>query len=143
MLKTGDCRANPPSYSPVGRGMLTGAFKSPSDLPEGDFRHNIPRFQSENFDNNFQLVKKIEDLAQQKKCTSAQLALGWVISLSKQPGMPKIIPIPGTNSVERVKENADAVELSDEEMEQIKSILDSIEIKGDRYHAAGMTMVNG
>ena len=131
------------SYSPVGRGMLTGQIKSYKDIPEGDFRRKVLRFQPENFEVNMKIVKELEQIAKKKNCTTSQLALGWLISLSKLPGMPEIIPIPGATTAERVKENAGAVELTDEEMKEIKEILDSCEIIGDRYHATGMKMVNG
>ena len=131
------------SYSPIGRGMLTGQIKSYKDIPEGDIRQKLPRFQPENFEVNMKLVKELENIAKKKNCTPAQLALGWHVSLSKRPGMPEIIPIPGATTVERVKENAGAVELTDEEMEEIKGILDSCKVIGDRYHAMGMKMVNG
>ena len=123
--------------------MLTGQIKSFKDIPEGDIRQRLPRFQPENFDVNMKLVKELENMAKKKKCTPAQLALGWHISLSKRPGMPQIIPIPGATTSERVAENGGAVELSDAEMEEIKRILDSCEVIGDRYHAMGMTMING
>ena len=123
--------------------MLTGQIKSHKDIPEGDFRLHLPKFQPENFDVNLQLVKKLEQLAKQKGCTPAQLALGWHISLSKLPGMPTIIPIPGATRAERVKENSGAVELTEAEMKEIKTIVESVEIKGDRYHAAGMKLTDG
>ena len=121
---------------------MAGQIKSHTDIPEGDFRRMLPRFQPENFEANIKLVKKLEQLAVQKQCTPAQLALGWHISLSKRPGMPQIIPIPGSTSAERIKENAGAVELTDAEMREIKAIVESVEIKGDRYHAAGMKLTN-
>lgn len=123
--------------------MLTGQIKSHKDIPEGDFRQHLPRFQPENFEVNLQLVKRLEQLAKQKNCTPAQLALGWHVSLSKLPGKPKIIPIPGTTTAERVKENSGAVELTMDEMKEIKTICESVEIKGDRYHAAGMKLTDG
>ena len=140
LSRINDCRD---SYSPIGHGMLTGQIKSYQDIPEGDIRQMLPRFQPENFEVNMKLVKQLEQLAKKKSCTTAQLALGWHISLSKLPGMPEIIPIPGATMAERVKENAGAVELTDEEMKEIKGILDSCEVIGDRYHAMGMKMVNG
>ncbi len=131
------------SYSPIGKGILTGQIKSAADIPEGDFRRMLPRFHPENFDINIKLVKQLESMASKKKCTPAQLALGWLLTLSKQPGMPTIIPIPGSTTPERVVENAGAVELTEGEMKDIEGILNSHQIIGDRYHAAGMTMVNG
>ncbi len=91
------------------------------------------------------LVKKLETMAQKKKCTSAQLALAWIMSLSKQKGMPRIIPIPGATTVDRVIENGKAsdVELNEEEMVEIDQILATCEVAGDRYHPAGMRSING
>ena len=123
--------------------MLTGQVKSFDDIPEGDFRRSLPRFQPENFSTNLQLVKKLEEYAKQKNCTPAQLALGWLISLSKLPDKPVIIPIPGSSKVERVKENAGAVELTPEEMKEIKDLVEACEVKGDRYPPALMAMTNG
>src|SRR5437868_445423 len=79
------------AYSPLGRGFLTGQFKSPDDFPEGDFRRNHPRFQGENFQKNLDLVNEVEKLAQVKGCTTAQLALGWALAQGED-----IVPIPGT-----------------------------------------------
>ena len=87
------------------------------------------------------VVKELEQIAK-KNCTTAQLALGWLISLSKLRGMPEIVPIPGATTAERVKENAGAVELTDEEMKEIKEILDSCKVMRNRYHAVGMKMVS-
>lgn len=125
--------------------MLSGQIKSFDDIPEKDFRRMLPRFQPPNFENNMKLVKKLETLAQKKKCTSAQLALAWVVSLSKKKGMPTIIPIPGATTVDRVIENGKAseVELNEEEMMEIDQILATCEVAGDRYHPAGMKLING
>jgi pyridoxine 4-dehydrogenase len=129
----------------MGRGMLSGQIKSFDDIPENDLRRMLPRFQPPNFENNMKLVKKLETMAQKKKCTSAQLALAWVVSLSKQKGMPRIIPIPGATTVDRVIENGKAsdVELNEEEMVEIDQILATCEVAGDRYHPAGMKSING
>ncbi|KAK4695703.1 pyridoxine 4-dehydrogenase, partial [Lecanoromycetidae sp. Uapishka_2] len=131
------------AYSPLGRGMLAGQFKSLEDLPEKDFRRMLPRFQPESFKVNIKLVEELEKFAQKRKCKPSQLALGWLLSLSKQEGMPEIIPIPGATTVERVKENSVVVMLSDEEMKEIDEILGSCDVIGDRYHAEGMKHVNG
>ncbi len=125
--------------------MLSGQIKSFDDIPQNDLRRMLPRFQPPNFENNMKLVKKLETMAQKKKCTSAQLALAWVVSLSKQKGMPRIIPIPGATTVDRVIENGKAsdVELNEEEMVEIDQILATCEVAGDRYHPAGMKSING
>lgn len=75
--------------------MLTGTLKSPTDLPEGDYRRMFPKYQDGNFQENLKLVKEIEKMAERKGCTAAQIALGWLVALSKRPDMPTIIPIPG------------------------------------------------
>lgn len=125
--------------------MLSGQIQSFDDIPEKDMRRMLPRFQPANLKNNMKLVKKLETLAQRKQCTSAQLALAWVVSLSKKKGMPRIIPIPGARTVERVMENGKAseVELNEEEMAEIEEILATCEVAGDRYHPAGMKSING
>lgn len=123
--------------------MLTGQIKSFEDLPPGDIRRLLPRFQPENFDINMKLVKELEKIAEKKGCTPGQLALAWLRNLSNQNGMPKIVPIPGTTSAKRVKENAVEVDLTEDEMKDIDTILASCDVVGDRYHPMGMTMVNG
>ncbi len=125
--------------------MLSGQIKSFDDIPENDMRRMLPRFQPPNFENNMILVKKLEYLAQKKNCTSAQLALAWLLTLSKQNGMPKIIPIPGATTVDHAIENGKAgeVELNEEEMTEIDQVLATCEVAGDRYHAAGMKSING
>lgn len=131
------------SYSPVGRGMLTGQIKSAADIPEGDFRSMTSRFQPGNLEINLKLIQRLEQLAKKKDCTPAQLAIGWLVSLSKQADMPTIIPIPGATTPEHVKENSAAVELTEQEMKEIDEVLSSHEVVGDRYPPAFMKMVNG
>lgn len=125
--------------------MLSGQIKSFDDLPEKDLRRMLPRFQPFNFENNMKLVKRLKSLAHKKKCTAAQLALAWVMSLSKEEGMPTFIPIPGATTVDRVMENGRAsdVELNEEDIAEINQILAICEVAGDRYHAAGMKSING
>ncbi|KAK3695470.1 NADP-dependent oxidoreductase domain-containing protein [Podospora appendiculata] len=121
------------AYSPVGRGMLTGQFKSHGDIPKDSPIYHFPWFTPENFDNNIQLAKQVESLAAKKGCTPAQLAISWTRSLSKRPGMPVIIPIPGATTVDRVNENSQFVEISDEEMDEIDATLAKFVVKGGRY----------
>jgi pyridoxine 4-dehydrogenase len=123
------------AYSPLGRGLATGQIKSLKDIPEGDFRHHMPRFQPGAFEINLQLADQVNALAKKKGCTPAQLALGWVTSLQRRPGMPVIIPIPGATTKERVEENSVVVELTDEEMAEIDATLAKFEIVGERYPA--------
>lgn len=77
--------------------MLTGKIQSPGDIPEGDHRRMFPKYQAGNFEENLKLVKAVAKLAEKKGCTTGQVALGWLVTLSKRPSMPTIIPIPGTS----------------------------------------------
>ncbi|HYX46524.1 MAG TPA: aldo/keto reductase, partial [Sphingomicrobium sp.] len=127
------------AYSPLGRGFLTGQFKSEADFAEGDFRKNHPRFQGENFQRNLDLVKEVEALAEEKGCTTAQLALAWVLAQGND-----IVPIPGTKHVKYLDDNIGGaeVELSDEELNRLDAILPPGAAAGERYHARGMETVN-
>lgn len=113
--------------------MLTGQFKSASDIPEDSMLKHHPRFHPENFDINIKLVKQVEELAAKKGCTAAQLAVSWTIALSKRPGMPLIIPIPGATTEERVTENSKIVELTTAELDEIDATLAKFEVRGGRY----------
>src|SRR3954468_6777214 len=108
------------AYSPLGRGFLTGQFRTIDDLAADDFRRNSPRFQGENFAKNLDLVKKIEELAKVKGCTPSQLALAWVLARGKD-----IVPIPGTKRLRYLEENLGAVNVTftAEELRQIDAIL--------------------
>ena len=123
--------------------MLTGEIKSNDDIPEGDFRKTLPRFQPENFAENMKLVDEVKQLAKKKNCTPAQVAIGWVRSLSRRPGVLEVIPIPGATTVERVKENSKEVLLDDEEMKEIDEILAKFEVKGNRYMDQAMHLTDG
>jgi aryl-alcohol dehydrogenase-like predicted oxidoreductase len=127
------------AYSPLGRGFLSGRFKSPSDFPEDDFRKNHPRFQGENFEKNIRLVREVEEMAQEKGCTTAQLALAWVLAQGED-----IVPIPGTKHVRYLDENIGAldVKLSDEDLKRLDEILPPGAAAGQRYHERGMETVN-
>jgi aryl-alcohol dehydrogenase-like predicted oxidoreductase len=127
------------AYSPLGRGFLTGQFKSPDDFPEDDFRRNHPRFQGENFEKNIQLVREVEKMAQEKGCTTAQLALAWVLAQGDD-----IVPIPGTKHVKYLDQNIGAldVRLSDQDLKRLDDILPPGAAAGERYHARGMETVN-
>src|SRR5271168_4296106 len=104
--------------------MLSGEIKKPEDIPEGDLRRTMPRFQPGIFDKNLELVKELEKIAKQKGCTPAQLAIGWTKHLSKKDGNPEIIPIPGASTEARVAENSKNVTLTDEEVTEIDKILE-------------------
>jgi aryl-alcohol dehydrogenase-like predicted oxidoreductase len=127
------------AYSPLGRGFLSGRFKSPDDFPEGDFRKNHPRFQGENFEKNLQLVEEVEAMAKVKGCTAAQLALAWVLAEGDD-----IVPIPGTKHIRYLDENIGALEvkLTDEDLKRLDDILPPGAAAGPRYHERGMATVN-
>jgi aryl-alcohol dehydrogenase-like predicted oxidoreductase len=118
------------AYSPLGRGFLSGRFRSPSDFPDDDFRRHHPRFQGENFERNMQLVERVEQLAAEKGVTAGQLALAWVLHRGED-----IVPIPGTKRVRYLEENAAAadVELTDDELRQLDEIAPAGVAAGDRY----------
>ena len=94
------------AYSPLGRGFLTGRFRTFEDLPPNDFRRANPRFQGENFQRNLDLVQAVERLAQEKNVAPGQIALAWVLSRGDD-----IVPIPGTKHVRFLEENAAAVDI--------------------------------
>jgi aryl-alcohol dehydrogenase-like predicted oxidoreductase len=127
------------AYSPLGRGFLTGQIKSPDDFPEDDYRRFHPRFTGENFDRNIELVHEIERIAQEKGCTAAQLALAWVLARGQD-----VVPIPGTKRRKYLEQNIDAlsVQLTDEDLRRIDSIVPRGAAAGERYAPQGMTTVN-
>lgn len=127
------------AYSPLGRGFLTGRFKTFEDLPSDDYRRNHPRFQGDNFRKNLDLVAKIVELAQRKGCRPSQLALAWVLAQG-----PDIVPIPGTKQLRYVDENlaAAGVVLTPAELREIDVVLPPGSAAGDRYNAQAMAAVN-
>lgn len=126
------------AYSPLGRGFLTGQIKKFDDLEQDDYRRHSPRFQGENFEKNLQLVEKIEDMAHQKECTPAQLALAWVLAQGDY-----IFPIPGTKRISYLDENIGAldVELSPDDLAEIDAIAPKGAAAGLRYPANMMHSV--
>ena len=124
-------------YSPLGRGFLSGRFKSPDELDSDDFRRHGPRFQGEALEHNLALVAKVEELAAEKGCTPGQLALAWVLAQGED-----LVPIPGTKRRAYLEENLGAleVELSADDLARIDSELPAA--AGDRYDATGMATVN-
>ncbi|TWT25867.1 aldo/keto reductase [Planomicrobium sp. CPCC 101110] len=126
-------------YSPLGRGFLTGQIKSFDDLAEDDYRRVSPRFQGENFQKNMDLVKKVEEMAGEKNCQPAQLALAWLLAQAED-----IVPIPGTKRIKYLEENLGAleVELSQEDLDRIDEIAPKGVASGTRYPEAGMRGVN-
>ena len=126
-------------YSPLGRGFLTGALKSPADFAEDDYRRNNPRFQGENFSKNLELVEKIRTQAKAKNCTPAQLALAWVLARGAH-----IVPIPGTKRIATLDENIGALDvtLSAAEIAEIDAIFPTDAASGARYQPAMMQLLN-
>ncbi len=127
------------AYSPLGRGFLTGQIKRFEDFAPDDYRRNSPRFQGENFQKNLELVRRVEDVAGEKKCTPSQLALAWLLA---QGG--DILPIPGTKRRKYLEENAGAlqVKLTTEDLRRINEVAPLGAAVGGRYPQAAMAMVN-
>ncbi|HVA59231.1 MAG TPA: aldo/keto reductase [Mycobacteriales bacterium] len=125
------------AYSPLGRGFLTGRFQTIEDLAEDDFRRHSPRFQGENFLRNLDLVARVRDIASEKGCTPAQLAIAWLLHQGED-----IVPIPGTKRLAYLEENLPAVdlELSDMDLARIDELAPKGAAAGDRY--ADMSSVN-
>lgn len=126
-------------YSPLGRGFLTGALKSPEDFAEDDYRRFTPRFQGENFQRNLQLVAQIEKMAADKGVQPSQLALAWVLAQGDD-----IVPIPGTKRRRYLQTNYAALDisLSADELSAINAIFPADAVAGDRYSAESMAMVS-
>ncbi len=126
------------AYSPLGRGFLSGRFRSLDDLAEDDWRRGSPRFQGENFARNLALVDRIEDLAAEKDCTPSQLALAWLVAQAQ------VVPIPGTTSRGRLEQNVAAagITLSAEELAAIDAIAPRGVAAGARYPEAGLREVD-
>lgn len=126
-------------YSPLGRGFLTGRFRTAADLPEDDFRRDSPRFSPENFGRNLKLVDAVEGIARRKGVKASQIALAWVLAQGED-----IVPIPGTRRIAYLEENlaAESIVLTREEVEEIDDIFPTDAAAGARYADAGMKTVN-
>jgi aryl-alcohol dehydrogenase-like predicted oxidoreductase len=126
-------------YSPLGRGFLSGRFKSPDQIPDDDFRKHNPRFQGENFKLNLKLVAKVEEIAREKNVTPAQLALAWVLSRGND-----MVPIPGTKHRKYLEENVGAmwIQLSAEDLRRLEAAAPRGATAGDRYAPQSMASVN-
>ena len=126
-------------YSPLGRGFLAGQFKKFEDLPADDFRRFMPRFQGENFQKNLDLVTRIEEVAREKQCTPAQLALAWVLAQGED-----IVPIPGTKRRKYLEQNLAAIEikLTRDELARIDQVAPKGVAAGARYAAPAMAAVD-
>jgi aryl-alcohol dehydrogenase-like predicted oxidoreductase len=125
------------AYSPLGRGFLTGRFRSPEDMAPDDWRRTNPRFKEENFQKNLELVARVEAVAAKKGCTPAQLAIAWLLACGND-----IIPIPGSTRPERVEENASAttISLSPDDIDALDAV--AATVAGDRYTEGGMKTIN-
>ncbi len=127
------------AYSPLGRGFLTAKFKAQSDIPDGDYRRNAPRFQDENLRRNVDLANRVEVFAHEARCTPAQLALAWLLSRGDD-----IVPIPGTKRRERLEENAAAVNVALDKalMSRLEQAFPRGAASGERYPEHAMKRVN-
>ena len=126
-------------YSPLGRGFLTGQFKKFEDLPADDFRRLAPRFQGENFQKNLELVARIEEMAREKKCTAAQLALAWVLAQGED-----MVPIPGTKRRKYLEQNLAAmdIKLTKDDLARIDQVAPKGVAAGARYPEAAMAALD-
>jgi aryl-alcohol dehydrogenase-like predicted oxidoreductase len=127
------------SYSPLGRGFLTGRFQKQEDIPADDWRRNHPRFKGEHFEQNLQLAEAVKALADELGCTASQLALAWVLARSNE-----IIPIPGTKRIKYLDENLGAVNvrLTPGDIDRLEAAFPLGVTSGERYHAQGMKAIN-
>lgn len=128
------------AYSPLGRGFLSGAIESPETLDAADFRRQAPRFSTGNFDRNLKLVEGLTRIAKHHGCTTAQLALAWVLASAEHTMI-----IPGTTKLHRIDENlaAQEIKLSDADMRELDALAPLGVAAGERYDARGMSSVNG
>ncbi len=125
-------------YSPLGRGFLTGKITRSEDLPRDDYRRSSPRFQGDNLRRNFELVRRLEELAREKRCSAAQLALAWVLAQGED-----IVPIPGTKRRKYLQENVGALDvvLTSEDLARINEALPAGAVAGACYPDAAMALV--
>ncbi|ODN74893.1 hypothetical protein L202_07195 [Cryptococcus amylolentus CBS 6039] len=123
------------AYSPLGRGFITRTYKSPEDIPEGDFKRMLPRFQGKAFYENLKLVDKLDEIAGRKGVSGSQVALAWIVGLSEYT-----IPIPGSSNPTRIAQNIQSasISLSSAETKEINDFLDAFEVQGTRYPGAAM-----
>ena len=126
------------AYSPLGRGFLTGRFKTTADMPETDNRRTFPRFQGGNLEHNVKWLHEIELIAAQKKCTPGQLALAWVMAQGEE-----IVPIPGTKRLAYLEENVAAanVALTEDDLARLNRVAPEGVAAGTRYPERGMQTV--
>jgi aryl-alcohol dehydrogenase-like predicted oxidoreductase len=126
-------------YSPLGRGFLTGQIKRFEDLAEDDYRRQSPRFQGDNFQRNLDLVQRVAEIAREKHCSAAQLALAWVLAQGEE-----IVPIPGTKRRRYLQENVGALEvnLTSADLARIDEVAPKNSFSGPRYPESMMKLVN-
>jgi aryl-alcohol dehydrogenase-like predicted oxidoreductase len=126
-------------YSPLGRGFLTAKIRKPEDLQEDDFRLTTPRFQGENFQHNLDLVERVGEIARERRCTPAQLALAWALAQGDD-----IVPIPGTKRRKYLQENVGAlsVELTSADLSRIDEVAPKHAFAGSRYPKAMMELLS-
>jgi aryl-alcohol dehydrogenase-like predicted oxidoreductase len=118
------------AYSPLGRGFLSGRYRSPDDFPEGDFRRANPRFRGENFQRNLELVAQVEQIASEHGATASQLAIAWVLAQGDD-----VVPIPGTKRVRYLEENVGAADvvLSPNDLQRLEDAFPKGATAGNRY----------
>ena len=128
------------AYSPLGRGFLGGRFRSVHDLAQDDWRRGNPRFQGEQFATNRSIADRLQEFAEEKLCTPAQLALAWLLHRHQN-----VVPIPGTSSITRLEENIRAtdIRLVEEDLNRIEHALPKGSVAGERYAPGMMKIVNG
>jgi aryl-alcohol dehydrogenase-like predicted oxidoreductase len=128
------------AYSPLGRGFLGGRFRSVHDLAQDDWRRGNPRFQGEQFATNRSIADRLQEFAEEKHCTPAQLALAWLLHRHQN-----VVPIPGTSSITRLEENirATGIRLVEEDLNRIEHALPKGSVAGERYAPGMMKIVNG
>jgi aryl-alcohol dehydrogenase-like predicted oxidoreductase len=126
-------------YSPLGRGFLTGKIKKPEDLEGSDYRLTTPRFQGDNFQKNLDIVERLREIAQEKQCTAAQLALAWVLAKGSD-----VVPIPGTKRRKYLQENIGAldVRLTEDDLQRIEKAAPGEAFAGSRYPEAMMKLLS-
>ncbi|MGP8432474.1 aldo/keto reductase [Paraburkholderia fungorum] len=127
------------AYSPLGRGVLTGRFRSPNDFSSGDWRPNMPRFQGDNLSVNLALVDKLQAFAKVREFTTAQVALAWLLAQGDD-----IVPIFGTKKLDYLRSNiaASAIALTEQDIAEITSLAPADGVAGARYHASGLSRVD-
>jgi pyridoxine 4-dehydrogenase len=122
------------AYSPLGRGVLTGSISKFSDIPQGDTRRRLPKYQEKTLASNLKLVEEVSAVAKRLGITPGQVALAWVRTFSNKPGMPTIIPIPGGTTKDKLLQNMSGVDtLSEKDMAELDAIVKANKVVGARY----------